>query len=130
MTQEELNQVAGVVTTLMKEKIDEIHKQFDAKIAELKPQQAAALNTNQNTNPAAAPEGGTLPGIGALIGNPFDPASKPAENPKVDDITAQLSEQLKISQELNRKLIGSLSNTNTPAQPSKTPEEVLADAIR
>lgn len=128
MTQEELNQVAGVVTTLMKEKITELTSQFDAKIEALKPQTTPAQQ--DGTKPASQESQESLPGIGALIGNPFDQAQK--EQPNMTDLTAQLSEQLKISQELNRKLIGSL-NTPSPgtgAQQPKTAEEVLAAAIR
>lgn len=140
MTQEELNQVAGVVTTLMKEKISELTSQFDAKIAELKPQQAVSdltpqgmqQTTQTGAQPAAQPgtQQGTLPGIGALLGNPFDSPTK--ESTDMDALTAQLSEQLKISQELNRKLIGSLTAPGQAAQakPEKTAEEVLANSLR
>lgn len=128
MTQEELNQVAGVVTTLMKEKITELTSQFDAKIEALKPQTTPQTTPAQQGGTEPTPE--SLPGIGALIGNPFDQTKK--EQPNMTDITAQLSEQLKISQELNRKLIGSLNTptTGTGAPQQKSAEEVLAAAIR
>lgn len=128
MTQEELNQVAGVVTTLMKEKITELTSQFDAKIEALKPKTTPQTTPAQQDDTTPSPE--SLPGIGALIGNPFDQTNKDQSN--MSDLTAQLSEQLKISQELNRKLIGSLNapTPGTAAQQPKSAEEVLAAAIR